>query len=146
MKISTKGRYGTRALLDLALHHDDEPVALKDIAKRQQFSLSYLEHLVAPLITGGLIRSIKGSKGGISLNKKPEEIKLSEILQLLEGSIAPVECVDRPAICQRSKFCATRDVWDEVKQAMNSVLETTTLQMLVDRQNKKASKDAMYYI
>jgi len=146
MKISTKGRYGTRALLDLALHHDDEPVALKDIAERQQFSLSYLEHLVAPLITGGLIHSVKGPKGGIALNKNPREIKLSEIIQLLEGSIAPVECVDRPALCQRSKFCATRDVWDEVKQAMNSVLETTTLQMLVDRQSKKAPKDAMYYI
>jgi Rrf2 family transcriptional regulator, cysteine metabolism repressor len=146
MKISTKGRYGTRALLDLAMHHDGGPVALKDIANRQQFSLPYLEHLIAPLIAGGLVRSIKGPKGGIILAKSPAKIKLSDIIQLLEGSTAPVECVDNPDICSRSEFCATRDVWEEVKKAMNGVLEATTLQVLVDRQGKKSSKDQMYYI
>jgi Rrf2 family transcriptional regulator, cysteine metabolism repressor len=146
MKISTKGRYGTRALLDLALHNDSGPVALKDIAKRQQFSLPYLEHLVAPLIAGGMVRSIKGPKGGIALAKSPNKIKLSDIIQLLEGSTAPAECVDNPNICSRSEFCVTRDVWEEVKKAMNGVLEATTLQTLVDRQSKKTSKGEMYYI
>jgi len=147
MKLSTRGRYGTRALLDLALHHADEPVALKDIAERQQISLSYLEHLVAPLISGGIVRSVKGPKGGLSLAKAPGEIKLSEIIQLLEGSTAPVECVDNPAICSRSELCVTRDVWGEMKKAINGVLESITLKNLVERQqNKKTPKESMYFI
>ena len=146
MKLSTRGRYGTRALLDLALHKADEPIALKDIAERQQIPLSYLEHLIAPLIAGGIIRSVKGPKGGLSLVKAPGEIKLSEIIQLLEGSIAPVECVDNPTICSRSELCVTRDVWGEVKKAMDTVLESITLQNLVDRQSKKVTKESMYYI
>ena len=147
MKISTKGRYGTRALLDMALHQSNEPVALKDIAARQQFSLPYLEHLIAPLIAGGIVRSVKGPKGGVVLAKNPEKIKLSEIIQLLEGSTAPVECVDNPGMCSRSEFCVTRDVWEEVKNATNKVLESTTLENLVERQqSKRPSKDAMYYI
>jgi Rrf2 family transcriptional regulator, cysteine metabolism repressor len=147
MKLSTKGRYGTRALLDLAQHRSDEPVALKDIAERQQISLSYLEHLIAPLIAGGILRSVKGPKGGISLAKNPGEIKLSEIIQILEGSTAPVECVDNPTICPRSELCVTRDVWYEMKKAVNLVLESNTLQNLVERQQtKKALEKEMYYI
>ncbi len=147
MKLSTKGRYGTRALLDLAIHRADEPVALKDIAERQQISLPYLEHLIGPLIAGGIVRSVKGPKGGISLAKTPDEIKLSEIIQLLEGSTAPAECVDNPTICPRSELCVTRDVWGEMKKAMNVVLESTTLQSLVERQRgKKALTESMYYI
>ena len=147
MKLSTKGRYGTRALLDLALHRADEPVALKDIAERQQISLPYLEHLVAPLISGGIVRSVKGPKGGLTLAKTPGEVKLSEIIQLLEGSTAPVECVDNPTMCSRSELCVTRDVWEEMKKAMNTVLESTTLQNLVERQqSKKTPEEAMYYI
>jgi len=147
MKLSTKGRYGTRALLDLALHRAEEPVALKSIAERQQISLPYLEHLVAPLISGGIVRSVKGPKGGLSLAKTPGEIKLSEIIRIFEGSSAPVECVDNPAMCPRSDSCVTRDVWGEMKEAMNAVLESTTLQSLVERQqSKKAPKESMYYI
>jgi Rrf2 family protein len=147
MKLSTRGRYGTRALLDLALHHANEPVALKDVAERQQISLSYLEHLIKPLIDSGIVRSIKGPKGGIALTKEPGKIKLSEIIQSLEGSTAPTECVDNPKLCDRSGQCVTRDVWEEVKNAMNGVLESITLQNLVERQqSKKSSKDSMYYI
>ena len=147
MKLSTRGRYGTRALLDLALHQDEEPVSLKDIAQRQQISLQYLEHLMTPLVTAGMVRSIRGPKGGVSLAKNPEKIKLSEIIQLLEGSTALVECVDNPNLCPRSELCATRDIWDELKKAMNGVLESTTLQNLVERQKgKKARKEVMYYI
>jgi Rrf2 family transcriptional regulator, cysteine metabolism repressor len=147
MKLSTRGRYGTRALLDLAMHHDDEPVALKDIAARQQISLPYLEHLIKPLTAGGIIRSVKGPKGGITLAKTPGEIKLSDIVQLLEGATAPVECVDNPKLCKRSGECATRDVWEEVNKAMHSVLESINLQTLMERQqSKKNSKESMYYI
>lgn len=147
MKLSTRGRYATRALLDLALHHNEEPVLLKDIAQRQEISLPYLEHLIAPLIAGGIIRSTRGAKGGISLAKSPEEIKLAEIIQLLEGSIAPVECVINPKVCSRSKSCVARDVWSEIKRAINGVLGSTTLQDLVERQKKRGKfESAMYHI
>jgi len=147
MKLSTRGRYATRALLDLALHQEEEPVLLKDIAQRQQISLRYLEHLVTPLIAGGIMLSTRGPKGGVSLAKPPVEIRLSEIIQLLEGSIAPVECVNNPGICTRSELCVTRDVWGELKKAMNGILESTTLQDLAERQKRKERpEESMYYI
>ena len=147
MKLSTKGRYATRAMLDLAINHGEGPILLKDIAQRQQISLSYLEHLVTPLIAGGLIRSTRGAKGGVSLTKPPGEINLSQVIQLLEGSFAPAECADNPNLCPRSELCVTRDVWTELKNAMIGILESTTLQDLVERQKEKgkAAKD-MYYI
>ena len=147
MKLSTRGRYGTRALLELALHHGEGPVPLKDIAQRQQISLPYLEHLITPLISGGIIRSTPGARGGVWLARSPQEIKLSEVIGLLEGSIAPVECVNNPGICTRSELCITRDIWGELKKAMNGVLESTTLQDLVERQKRKErSEEVMYYI
>lgn len=133
------------ALLELALHRGEEPISLKDIAKRQQISLSYLEHLITPLIAGGIARSSKGSKGGISLAKNPEDIRLSQVINLLEGSMAPVECVDNPEVCRRSAFCVTRDIWSEIKKATNDVLESVTLQDLVERQKKKEKQAAEMY-
>ena len=147
MKLSVRGQYGTRALLDLALHGGQGPVLLKDIAQRQQISLSYLEHVITPLIAGGIVRSTRGPRGGVSLAKPPLEIRLDEVIQILEGSMAPVECVSNPEICERSEFCVTRDVWDELKKAMDGVLESITLQDLVERQkSKKRPEEAMYYI
>ena len=147
MKLSTKGRYGTRALLELALHQGEGPILLRDIAQRQQIPLKYLEHLVTPLIAGGIIRSTRGAGGGISLAKPPEQVKLSEVIQLLEGSIAPAECVNNPGVCSRSKLCVTRDIWGELKKAIDGVLESTTLQDLVERQKRKEQpEEAMYYI
>ncbi|MFC2038389.1 RrF2 family transcriptional regulator [Chloroflexota bacterium] len=147
MKLSTKGRYGTRALLELAFHYGDEPMVLKDIACNQQISLSYLEQIVSPLKAGGLIRSTKGPKGGISLLKHPADIRLSEILDLLEGSVAPTECINDPAICERAGFCVTRDVWGELKDAIDGVLDSITLQDLVERHKVKTEvKEEMYYI
>jgi len=147
MKLSTRGRYATRALLDLALHQEEEPVLLKDIAQRQQISLQYLEHLITPLIGAGIVVSTRGPRGGVSLAKLPEEIRLSEVIQLLEGSLAPVECVNNPGICTRSELCVTRDIWSELKKAMNGVLKSTTLQDLVERQKRKERpKEVMYYI
>jgi Rrf2 family protein len=147
MKLSTKGRYGTRALLDLALHRAEGPVLLKDIAERQQISLWYLEHLIAPLIAGGIVRSSRGTKGGVWLAQPPEQIKLSTVIQLLEGSVAPVECVNDPAICSRSELCVTRDLWTKIKRAINGVLESTTLQDLVEEQKRKERHEQVaYYI
>ncbi len=146
MKLSTKGQYGTRALLDLALHDTSEPVPLKDIAQRQQIPLQYLEHLITPLITAGIVRSIRGAKGGIMLAKLPEEIRLNEVILALEGPIGPTECLNNPGVCGRSASCVTRDVWDELKKAMEGVLEGTTLQNLVDRQHKKEQAALTYYV
>ncbi len=146
MKLSTKGRYGTRALLDLALHNTEEPVLLRDIAQRQQISLPYLEQLVTPLRAGGLVRSTRGIKGGISLARPAEDIRLSEVIHLLEGPTAPVACVNDPKLCDRSEFCVTRDIWSELKNAIDGVLGSTTLHDLVERQKKKTPEKSMYYI
>jgi len=147
MKLSTKGRYGTRALLELALHQGKGPVPLKDIAHSQQISLHYLEHIVTPLVVAGIIRSTPGARGGVWLARSPEEIKLSEVMGLLEGSIALVECVNDPKYCSRSDFCVTRDIWGELKEAMDGVLESTTLQDLAERQKRKEQpEEVMYHI
>ena len=147
MKLSTRTRYGTRALLELALRKGEGPIFLKDIAKQQEISLPYLEHLIAPLIAGGVIRSTKGPKGGISLARNPEEIKLSEITQLLEGTVAPVECIDDPGACSRSSSCVTRDVWKEVSDAINGILTSITLEDMVNRRREKeGSFPPMYEI
>jgi len=147
MKVSTKGQYATRALLDLALHQDEEPVLLKHIAQRQRISLSYLEHIITPLLAAGIISSARGPKGGISLARAPEEIRLDEVVQLQEGEISPVECVGNPNVCMRSQSCATREVWDELRQAMTGVLRSITIQDLMERQREKENTTGiMYYI
>jgi len=135
------------ALLDLALHWGKEPVPLKDIARRQNISLHYLEHLITPLIGARIVGSTRGARGGVQLVRPPHEVKLSEVIQLLEGSTAPVECLNNPESCPRYDLCVTRDIWDEMKKAIDGVLESTTLQDLVERQKKKEkSTEAMYYI
>ena len=147
MKLSTRARYGTRALLDLALHGGERPVLLRDIAQRQQISPPYLEHLISPLVAAGIMGSTRGARGGVWLAKSPRGIKLSEVIRLLEGSIAPVECVNDSKYCPRSDSCVVRDIWGELKKAMNGVLEATTLQDLVERQKRKERpEEAMYYI
>lgn len=147
MKLSTRGQYGTRALLDLALHWGEGPVPLKDIAQRQNISIHYLEHLITPLIGAGMVRSTRGARGGVCLVRPPQEIRLSEVIQLLEGSIAPTECINNPETCPRSNLCVPRDIWSELKKAIDGVLESTTLQDLVERQRRKEqSEEAMYYI
>ena len=133
--------------MDIALNSDGGPVLLRDIAKRQDISAQYLEHLVAPLIRAGILRSIRGARGGIALAKPPEEIRLSRVIEVLEGSVAPVECVDNAALCARSAECVTRDVWGEIKSAVMGVLESLTLKDLMDRQRAKSpSKSETYSI
>jgi Rrf2 family cysteine metabolism transcriptional repressor len=147
MKLSTRTRYGMRALLDLALHDNSRPVQLKDIAERQQISLAYLEHLIIPLISAGIVRSTRGVHGGVKLAKSAEQIRLKEILLVLEGPLAPVDCLKDEKSCPRSGMCATRDIWNDLKKAMENVLESSTLQDLADRQRgKEALPTGMYYI
>jgi Rrf2 family protein len=133
--------------LDLAVHQGEGMVLLKDIARRQEVSLPYLEHLITPLIAGGLVKSTRGARGGVLLVKPPAEVKLTEVVQLLEGSIAPVDCVNDPRVCSRSVSCVTRDIWMQIKDAMIQVLDSTTLQDLVERQRQKEQTETgMYHI
>ena len=136
MKLSTKGRYATRAMLDLALHLGEGPVLVKDIARRQDVSDRYLEQILIPLKTGGLVRVTRGARGGFTLAKPPSEIKLLEIIRLVEGPTTPVDCVNDSSTCARSNECVTRTVWVELKRAIDNVLGSTTLQDLVDRHNE----------
>ncbi len=147
MKFSTKTAYGVRVLLDLALHRAEEPVPLRDIARRQELPLPYLERLIAPLVAAGIVRTKRGVGGGIYLARDPAEIRLDEVVRILEGSLAPMECVDDPGACARSSFCAVRDLWAEVREAMVQVLASTTLRDLAERQREKDQLEAaMYYI
>ncbi len=141
MKFSTRARYGTKALLELALHWSEKPVLLRDIAQRQQIPLPYLEHLIGPLVQAGIVKSTRGTRGGVSLLKPPKEVTLSEVIQLLEGSFTPAECVDNPETCPRSDLCVTHDIWDEVKEAISKVLESITLQDLMEHRKQKRQPD-----
>ncbi len=147
MKLSTKARYGTRAMMDLALHYKNEPVQLKDVARRQRLSLSYLEHLITPLITAGLLKSTRGARGGIELVKPPQEIRLSEIVVAMEGPLMIVDCLKGTSDCPRSGACATQDIWGKLKMAMDGVLESVTLRDLAEQQkSKELQTTGMYQI
>ncbi len=148
MKISTRARYGVRAMLDLAIHYEAGPVLVKDIARRQQISGKYLEQILITLKLVGLVRSIRGMHGGFLLAKPPAAIKLSDIVRALDGSLAPVECVDDPELYPRSSFCAAHELWKEVNRAVCGVLESVTLKDFVERQLKKeaeAKVRGLYY-
>lgn len=140
MKISTRGRYSTRMMLELGLKYGKGPTLLKDIAKSQEISMKYLSQLVLPLKVAGLIMGTRGAHGGYLLTRSPEDIKLSEIITSVEGSLNPVECVDNPDICPRSDFCVTTEIWEEMGKRNLEVLESRTLKDLVDRHLKKQKK------
>jgi Rrf2 family protein len=137
MKLSTRGRYGVRMMLELALHYGEGPVLLKEIAGRQGISEKYLWQLINPLKTTGLVNSLRGAHGGYILGKPPEAISLKAILQILEGSLCLVDCVDNPSLCERSLSCISRDIWGEASKNMQQTLEDTTLAALVERQKEK---------
>ena len=147
MKLSTKGRDAMRAMLDLAKHYGDGLVLLKDVAKREAISERYLEHLFLTLKAAGLVNSVRGAKGGFTLSRPPSEIKLMEIMLICEGQMSLVECVTDSEMCARVPRCATRDVWTELKNALEGVLGSMTLEDLVKRQSaKEQSGVAMYNI
>ncbi len=137
MKLSTRGRYGTRLLLELATHKDGKPVLLKDIAKHQEISLPYLEHIVAPLVAAGIVRSTRGVHGGVWLARPPRDIRVGDVVRLLDGPTAPVDCVVAPDSCHRSSTCVTHDLWCELRDAIDKVMDAVTLEDLAARQAKK---------
>ena len=127
MKLTTRSRYGARLMLDLARHFGQGPVHLKDVANREGISVKYLEQLIIPLKKNGLVTSVQGPKGGHILARPPESISFAEIIKSVETSASLVECVDSPQSCSRSEECPTRDIWQQVKQAMYRELENLTL-------------------
>ncbi len=149
MKLSTKARYGMRAMVDLALHYEKGPVLLKDIAKRQEISMKYLDHIISTLKTNGLVKSAKTRHSGYVVSRSPCQIKAYEIIKTVEGSLAPVGCVDDPEICHRANFCATLNLWKKLKKSMTVVLEGVTLEDLAKEQREiieQKTKSEMYYI
>lgn len=141
MKLSTRTRYGIRAMLELAENDGGSPLQIKIIAQRQDISIKYLEQLMAILKSAGFIRSIRGAKGGYALAKPPSQIKLSDVFNALEGTITTAECVENKNYCARSADCVTRQVWTEVQEAIVTVLQSITLQDLVDRTKNKRTMD-----
>ena len=133
MKISTKGRYALRLMLDLALHTGGGPISLRDVAQRQGLSDKYLEQIVTPLGRAGLVKSVRGAGGGYLLTRPAGEYTVGEILRALEGSLAPVTCAEDPSCCCRSEACVTMEVWSQIAEAVSGVVDHTTLQDLVDR-------------
>ncbi len=133
MKLSSRSRYGLRAILDLALEYGGGPLQIKVIAERENISNKYLEQLMTILKTAGLVRSLRGPRGGYLLVKPPNEVRLSEVFTVLEGPLITVECLQHPDFCPRCAECITRQVWAKIQDAMLGVLESITLQDLVDK-------------
>lgn len=137
MRISTKGRYAVRLLLDIAVYDEVEPVRLKDTAERQNISMKYLEQIISVLVRAGFVKSIRGPQGGYRLVKEPKDYTVGMILRQVEGSLAPVSCLeDDVNQCERQAGCVSLRIWKELDEAINSVVDKYTLQDLIDWQEE----------
>lgn len=138
MKLSTKGRYGVKAMVDLAIHYGEEPASIKSISERQHISEYYLEQLFSPLRKANIIKSIRGAQGGYILSREPKDITVADIMAVLEGPIEISDCIeqDRETSCNNIDCCATRLLWSRIKESIDSVMGSTTLQDMVDDYNK----------
>ncbi len=139
MKLSKRTRYGVRAILELAEKTEKGPLQLRVIARRQDISPKYLEQLMATLKSAGLVRSIRGAKGGYVLAKPPDKIRLNWVFRCLEGPVVIAECVEDEKLCQRAADCAARLVWAEVQEAIEQILGAITLQDLIDKTRPHSS-------
>ena len=142
MKISTKGRYALRLMLDLALNNTGEYIPLKTVSERQEISVKYLEQIITILVKAGFVKGLRGSKGGYKLAKNPEDYTVGMILRLTEGSLAPVACLeDDINTCDRCDDCITLELWKQLYNAINNVVDNVTLADLIDKYNKKIGND-----
>lgn len=141
MKISTKGRYALRLMLDLAMHNTGEYITIKSISARQEISDKYLEQIITQLSKAGYVKSTRGAQGGYRLAKAPEEYTVGSILRLIEGSLSPVACLDDDSSCSRTPQCATLEVWVQLNDAINNVVDNITLADLVDKQMRLSGND-----
>lgn len=132
MKISTKGRYAMRLMLDIAQHDTGEPVSIRDISTRQEISVKYLEQIVSALVRTGLLRSIRGPQGGYLLVKRPSDYRVGDILRVTEGSLSPVDCLTgEENKCPREESCVTLRLWKELDAAIKGVVDKYTLEDLL---------------
>ena len=131
MRLSCRARYATRALIDLAQRHNKEPVSLATIAQNECISKKYLNQLMGPLKLAGLVRVVRGKKGGFSLSKSPSEITLGDILHAVEGDMTLTDCVSESRVCERSETCPSRVAWEELSTIINDYLRNTTLEDLM---------------
>ena len=139
MKISTKGRYALRLMMDLAMNNTGEPVRIKDIAARQEISDKYLEQIISTLNKAGYVKSIRGPQGGYMLTKAPEKYTVGMILRLTEGSLAPVSCLeDEVNTCPRQDGCATLRLWQMLNTAISDIVDKVTLAEIVEWQGQIA--------
>jgi Rrf2 family protein len=145
MKISTKIRYGARAMLELASHYGEGPIELKEIAKKENISLKYLEQVINPLRGAGLVKAVRGSKGGYSLAKPPSEICLYDVVETLEGPLNLLECLRDSKVCQKVPSCVTRDIWQEVSEAISKIFYSVTLEDMVNRKRDKEERNSPMY-
>jgi len=145
MKISTKIRYGARAMLELASHYGEGPIELKEIAKRENISPKYLEQVINPLRAAGLVKSIRGAKGGYSLAKPPSEICLYDVVETLDGPLNLLECLRDSKVCQKVPSCVTRDIWQEVSEAISKIFYSVTLEDMVNRKREKEGNNSSMY-
>lgn len=141
MKLSTKTRYATRAILELAEHFDKGPLQTRVIAKHQEISVKYLEQLMSAMKSAGIIRSRRGAKGGYELSQPPEKIKLSEIFNVFEGPLVTVECVTDEKYCKKAGNCVARQIWCEIQKAAKNILDSITLQDALDKAHKSKPDD-----
>ena len=139
MKISTKGRYGIRLMLSLALHYDKGTLALKSIAREQDISEKYLEQIINPLTKSGLVKSYRGAQGGYILTREPKDITIGEVLRILEGSLSPVDCVDNP-MCPNSDTCVSLSIWKKMKEALDDVVDNISLADMAEEYKEKNEK------
>lgn len=138
MKISTKGRYALRLMMDLAENNTGSPISLKDVAERQDISDKYLEQIISILNKAGYVRSVRGAQGGYMLKMEPQNYTVGMILRQTEGSLAPVACIeDDEIVCDRQQQCVTSIVYKKINDAISGVVDNITLQDLVDWQNEK---------
>jgi len=146
MKVSTKGRYGLRVLLDIAIHQKGGPVILRDIAARQGISEKYLWQVINPLKSAGIVNSSRGAKGGYMLAKDPVRITVLEALTVLEGPVCVVDCVDDPDGCERSSLCVTRGVWAKLEVAVKEAMKGITVKDLADQHKDDQTKGNFSYV
>ncbi|HIU64185.1 MAG TPA: Rrf2 family transcriptional regulator [Candidatus Avacidaminococcus intestinavium] len=140
MKISTKGRYALRLMLDLAVNYTGEYITIKSIAKRQEISEKYLEQIITQLSKAGFVRSARGAQGGYMLTRKPQDYTIGDILRVMEGNLSPVACLEEDHnLCNRTNECVTLEVWLKLEQAINNVVDNITLADLVERHQEKSA-------
>lgn len=148
VKLSTRGEYGLRAMFDLAQRHGEGPISLKSVAERQGISEHYLEQLFSGLRKAGLVKSVRGAQGGYILAREPEEIRVGDVIRVLEGPIAPMDCVseEEGEPCARSGACVTRSIWAKVRDSITDVLDSITLADMCEEARQSEPGELMYYI